>query len=339
MTMYVINLLLGCVSFVLLIGVASIVPRRSHLSAYELQRRQESGDTKAGDELVREQVIDDIVSLQRVLISVLLILTSVCVFAICGWLLGLFLSIVVAVFYGRIAKVAPIRQYAAKLYEPYDKSVVQFVSDHRSIGKMIRYGATTTATREIASREELEHMITESGNLLSADEKKLLTSGLKFRDKTVESVMTPRGVIVGVPKSELVGPVMLDELHKTGHSRFPVYDKDIDHVVGILHIRELLALVDKKSQTAEKVMEKKVYYIRDNQTLSAALAAFLKKRHHMFVVVNAYRETTGLLTLEDVIEELLGREIIDEYDVYDDLRAVAISEAKSNNNAKHGVDI
>lgn len=337
--MDVVNLLLGCVSFALLIGVASIVPRRSHLSAYELQRRREAGDAAAATELEREQVVDDIVSLQRVLASILLILTSVCLFAVFGWLPGLLLSVIVAVFYGRIAKTAFLRGYVAKVYEPYDKAVVQFVSNHRSIGKMIRYGATTTDTHEIASREELEHVIAESGNLLSTDEKKLLLSGLKFRDKTVDSVMTPRSVIVGVPKNELVGPLMLDELHKTGHSRFPVYDKDINHVVGILHIRELLALVDKKSQTAEKAMEQKVYYIRDNQTLSAALAAFLKKRHHMFVVVNAYRETTGLVTLEDVIEELLGREIIDEYDVHDDLRAVAVSEAKSNNNAEHGVDI
>jgi CBS domain containing-hemolysin-like protein len=86
-------------------------------------------------------------------------------------------------------------------------------------------------------------------------------------------------------------------------------------------------------------MEKKVYYIHQDQTLDAALAAFLKTRHHLFVVVNGYRETAGLLCLEDVIEALLGRQIIDEFDLHDDLRAVAEREAKHNNRSPHGIDV
>jgi CBS domain containing-hemolysin-like protein len=86
-------------------------------------------------------------------------------------------------------------------------------------------------------------------------------------------------------------------------------------------------------------MEKKVYYINQDQTLDHALAAFLKTRHHLFVVVNGYRETSGILTLEDVIETLLGREIVDEFDLYDDLRAVAAQTASENNNTKHGANV
>ena len=86
-------------------------------------------------------------------------------------------------------------------------------------------------------------------------------------------------------------------------------------------------------------MEKKVYYIREDQTLDHALAAFLKTRHHLFVVVNGYRETAGIITLEDVIEALLGRKIVDEFDLHDDLRAVATREAKTNNNVETGVTL
>lgn len=182
-------------------------------------------------------------------------------------------------------------------------------------------------------------MIEESGVVISADEKKLLVNGLGFASKTVEQIMTPRGVVETIAKDELIGPLTLDELHRTGHSRFPVIDGDIDHVVGVLHIKELLTSFDKKSQTAEKAMERKVFYINQDQTLDHALAAFIKTRHHLFVVVNGYRETAGIVSLEDVIEALLGREIVDEFDIHDDLRVVAARNARTNNNPPHGTNV
>ncbi len=86
-------------------------------------------------------------------------------------------------------------------------------------------------------------------------------------------------------------------------------------------------------------MEKKVYYINQAQTLQHALAAFLSTQHHLFVVVNGYRETAGILTLEDCIEALLGRKIIDEFDTHDDLRVVASRNAKQHNNPPHATNV
>jgi CBS domain containing-hemolysin-like protein len=164
-------------------------------------------------------------------------------------------------------------------------------------------------------------------------------NGLEFSEKNVESIMTPRGVIESISKDELIGPLTLDELHRTGHSRFPVTAGDIDHVVGVLHIKELLTIGSKDSETAGQAMEKRVFYINQDQTLEHALAAFLKTRHHLFVVVNGYRETAGIVTLEDCIEALIGRKIIDEYDLHDDLRAVAARSAKSNNNPPRATNV
>ena len=110
-------------------------------------------------------------------------------------------------------------------------------------------------------------------------------------------------------------------------------------MIGVLHIKELLTLREKTTQTAGQAMEKKVYYINQDQTLDHALAAFLKTRHHLFIVVNGYRETAGIVTLEDVIEALLGREIVDEFDLHDDLRVVAARNAKHNNNSTHGANV
>ncbi len=78
-------------------------------------------------------------------------------------------------------------------------------------------------------------------------------------------------------------------------------------------------------------MKSPVYYIKDTQTLQHALAAFLKTHHLLFVVVNEYRETVGVITLEDVLEVLLGQKIMDEFDAHEDLRKVAARNPKSNN--------
>jgi CBS domain containing-hemolysin-like protein len=132
---------------------------------------------------------------------------------------------------------------------------------------------------------------------------------------------------------------VLDDLHKTGHSRFPVTDGDIDHVIGMLHIQDIFTLDAKRSVTAEKAMEPRVFYIREDQTLDHALVAFLRTHHHLFIVVNEFRETVGILSLEDVIEALLGRKIIDEFDTHEDLRLVAMRNPRGNNHPLKSEDV
>lgn len=332
-------IILFCLAVVFLVLAASISPRRSHLSRFELQRRREEGDTSAHGELERELAIADVVSFLRAVVALLLVFAVLLAVSAFGPFLGLIIGVVLALGYGRIAQIDWVRGLADRMYQPYDESLVNFVQTQSWIGKFIRSISSDATNLSVGSRQELEHLISESGQLLTSDEKKLLTNGLHFAGKTVESIMTPRGVIASVQKSDVLGPLLLDELHKTGYSRFPVLDGDIDHVIGVLHIRELLALKDHSSETAERAMEKRVYYIHQDQTLDAALAAFLKTRHHLFVVVNGYRETAGLVSLEDVIEELLGKQIIDEFDLHDDLRAVAEREAKHNNRSPHGTDV
>jgi putative hemolysin len=106
-----------------------------------------------------------------------------------------------------------------------------------------------------------------------------------------------------------------------------------------VHLRDLLSLDVRESKTAEQLMEKKVYYIRHDDSLQHALAAFIKTRHHLFVVINESRETVGLLSLEDVLECLIGQKIIDEDDVHSDLRAVAARAGALNNRGEGHVDL
>ena len=243
------------------------------------------------------------------------------------------MSIIIALEIGAVARIGLWQKYSQQLYEKYEPLILTIIERHQVILSLIRSVSPVVGdSRVIESKEELLEMVAQSSGAISPSEKKLITNGLKFNDMKVEEVMTPRSMIESVPMNELLGPLVLDDLHKKGYSRFPVIDGDIDHVVGMLRIQDLLTIDRKaKSHRAETVMSKDVYYIRENQTLQHALAAFLKTQHHLFIVVNEFRETVGLLSLEDVIEALLGQKIIDEYDVYGDIRKAATANPQKNN--------
>jgi len=188
------------------------------------------------------------------------------------------------------------------------------------------------------SQDELLELIRHSPGVLSAEEQQRLIASLAFDARHVSDIMTPRSMINAVPLGETLGPLVLDELYKTGHSRFPVFSGDLDHIVGMLYLHDLLDL-RQGSQPAKKAMQTKVYFVREDRDLSHALHGFLKTRHHLFVVVNKYRETVGLVSLEDVLEALLGAKIVDEFDAFDDLRAVAEHNPYDNNEPKGKEDV
>lgn len=339
MEMFTLAMLL--VVFCLLVMVSAVAPQRSNVSVFELRRRSQQGDKEAAEAEKRANLLVYVVSLQRVLVALLLVILVSLSVVYFNWLIGIIVAVLVALEYGVIGRLTPIQTRAQKLYERYEKPLVAFIGRHEGWFKLLRNATPeNSAEQRLASREELDHLIATSGTLLSNDEKKLLTHGLTFRDKQVNEVMTPRGMIDRIKKSELLGPLILDDLHKTGHSRFPVIDGDVDHIVGVLYIRDLLvADSGKRSSTVEKAMSPRVFYIREDQTLEHALAAFLRTHHHLFVVINEFRETVGLLSLEDVMEAMLGRKIIDEFDTHEDLRVVAARNPRGNNHPEKREDV
>ena len=327
--------------FVLLLIFAAIRPARSQYSAFELNRRVGLGDREAKRILARENLLVDIVSLQRIIVALLLVIVVLLSVVTFGWLIGVCIAVFVALEYGAIARFGFIRSLAHKLYSRIEKDVLNLVQKAPYLFKFLRNVSVgdDVDDRHISSRSELQHLVDESVGILTNDEKKLVVHGLSFGDQIVSTIMTPRSVIDSIKSSEFLGPLTLDDLHKTGHSRLPVTKGDIDHIIGILNLKSLLTLDVKRSTTAEKAMEPKVFYVRQDQTLQHALAAFLRTHHHLFVVVNEFRETVGLLALEDVIETLLGRKIIDEFDAHDNLREVALHNPRHNNHPEKREDI
>lgn len=322
-----------------LLLVAAMQPTMVSLSAFELERRASSGDGKAKDHLRRAALLGDVMSAIRIKIALLLVLSVLLLVVTFGWLIGTIAALILALEYGAIARLKPIRFVSDKAYAYVEPFWLKIADRHPAYFTFIRSVSPAATATTLGSRHELQHLVETSEGVLTADERKLIVNGLSFSDQLVSSVMTPKAVISTIKHSEFLGPLMLDELHKVGHSRLPVIKEDIDHVIGILHLQSLLALDIKRSVTAEKAMEPRVFYIREDQTLHHALAAFLRTHHHLFIVVNEYRETVGLLTLEDVIEALLGRKIIDEFDGHEDLRSVALRNSVKNNSPAGREDV
>jgi len=161
-------------------------------------------------------------------------------------------------------------------------------------------------------------------------------NALVFGDKTVGSVMTPQREVKFAKADDQVGPVLVDELHQTGFSRFPVVKDSAKaaspQIIGTLYLNNLVGY-DGKGKVKD-LMKPEVYFINEEATLRQALSAFLKTHHHLLIVVNSFEELVGVLSLEDVLEQILGKQIIDEFDSYESIRAVAAmraeKEAKSN---------
>jgi len=325
----------------LLLFIASIRIEQSELSAFELERRKRAGKDASEKEVLRMEYFADLLSLQRVILSLLLVLSVLLLTAGFGWFVGIVLSVLLALEYGAVARLDLLNKFAQPQYDNYENTIIRFIERYPLPFRLLRNLSSPQFEQRLHSRDELLHLVSTSGTLIDANEKMLIKHGLSFNERVVREIMTPRSVIDSVKKTEILGPLVLDDLHKTGHSRFPVIDGDLDHVVGVLMLRDVLHVDSSKKHTSkvESAMSPRVFYIHEDQALDHALAAFLKARHHLFVVVNEYRETVGILTLEDVIETLLGRKIIDEFDTHEDLRIVAERNPRGNNTPSKATDV
>jgi CBS domain containing-hemolysin-like protein len=168
---------------------------------------------------------------------------------------------------------------------------------------------------------EILHHNAEEFDHVSHDELVIAEHALVFGDKLIGDHMTPLSVVKFISAEEMLTPVVLGELHESGHSRFPIYQGSNQNIIGTLFLRDALKI--KGNKTARDIMRIDVFYINELQTLDHALQAFIKTKHHLFVVVNEFEDVVGVLSISDVVKQILGHQISDEFDKYDDLREVA----------------
>ena len=163
-------------------------------------------------------------------------------------------------------------------------------------------------------------------NRISVMELKTARGALGLSDKIVGDVMLPRHKIKWVAAGESIGPMIMDELHKSGQSRFPVVKEVIKaatpEVVGALYLKDLLGHLEDKGHIRD-IMHPGANFINESQNLRSALDGFLKSGEYLLIVVNNFEEVVGVLTLEDTLEQIFGEKIADEFDRYSDARSVA----------------
>ena len=175
------------------------------------------------------------------------------------------------------------------------------------------------------SEDELRIMIRLSGQtgMLAKDEVDAITNIIAMKSKTVEEVMTPRIVIFSKDSQVTVGDVR-EEAGAWTHGRIPIYDKDDENIVGIVHRRQVLTAIGQdKFDTKLSALMHPVHFVPDDLPLDQLLRQFLERNQHMFIVLGEFGGVAGVVTLEDVLEDLLGQEIVDEFDEVVDMRELA----------------
>jgi CBS domain containing-hemolysin-like protein len=168
----------------------------------------------------------------------------------------------------------------------------------------------------------LARLGTHSGEI-DADEALVIQNILSLENKTARDVMTPRTVVFSM-KASLTVKEARQVKGFLDHSRIPVYDKDVDDVVGLVHGSDVLhALADDHAGVPLERLMKPVHFVLESMTLDRLLQMFLERKQHLFVVVDEFGGLSGVVTLEDVLEAILGKEIVDEFDQVTDMRELA----------------
>ena len=190
------------------------------------------------------------------------------------------------------------------------------------IAKFLKKGESDKSK---ASREELIAMaeLSEDEGAIDSQEGDIIENLMKLDNISAEEVMTPRSVIFALSKNETVGEV-IDKYTPLVFSRIPIYEKSLDQIIGFVHRYDLVnkQAEDKFHVEMHNLMEP-VHTVSDDESISTILDQFVKRRQQIFIVADEFGTTTGLITLEDAIETLLGVEIVDEHDSVVDMRKLA----------------
>jgi CBS domain containing-hemolysin-like protein len=158
----------------------------------------------------------------------------------------------------------------------------------------------------------------EEGGVIEEEEKAMIYSIFQLGDTLAREVMVPRIDILAFERTTPLDEAV-DALLKVGHSRAPVYGESIDDVVGLIYAKDLLAaLREGRSDVAVGEIARKAYFVPEAKKADDLLAEMQRQRVHMVIVVDEYGGTAGLVTIEDIVEEIVG-EIMDEYDQAEEL--------------------
>lgn len=169
----------------------------------------------------------------------------------------------------------------------------------------------------IFTREELTHLVDEHAKAghsgIDMDESRIVSGALKYSTLTAQEIMTPIGEVSSIEADDTIDIPLLSRLKRLGHSRFPVKDGESGDFIGILYMKDLLG--EDLPVPVMHVYRDRIFDIPHDTPLDTALSRFIQTKSHLFLVRDDEEKPLGILTLEDVMEKILNREIDDEFDV------------------------
>ncbi|MFO7768260.1 MAG: hemolysin family protein [bacterium] len=180
-------------------------------------------------------------------------------------------------------------------------------------GILRRFARPDSGKTTFLTTEELRHLLEErqDAGQIEEEDREMIEDLLEFGQTMVREVMVPRIDIVGLPMGA-DRDTLRELVAETGHSRLPLYDGDIDHVVGIIHAKDLFRIPTGEAVDLRQ-LARKVSFVPETKMIDDLLREMQARKSHMAIVVDEYGGTAGLATLEDLLEEIVG-EIQDEYD-------------------------
>ncbi len=182
------------------------------------------------------------------------------------------------------------------------------------------------------TRDELleSALQSEDEGVLDEQESDMIENVLKLDTIKIKEILTPRTVVFALDGNKSVKDIINNEPLIFKFSRVPIFDNNLENITGIVLAKKIFeqALIDDNVKLSS--IQKDIYKINENIPVSLALDLFIKKKDHMFLVLDSYDQTEGIVTLEDCVETILGMEIMDESDTHEDMREVAKQKMKLN---------
>ena len=166
------------------------------------------------------------------------------------------------------------------------------------------------------AKDEKETISSENNQIFEENnENNLIKNILNLNEKSVEDVMVPRAEIISIEKKKTIKEILL-VIKNESHSRMPVYDQNLDNVLGFLHIKDLIKNINNKNFIIDEIL-REILYVAPKSPILELLKRMRSSRIHMGLVVDEFGGVDGLVTIEDLVEEIVG-EIEDEHEAEDD---------------------
>lgn len=178
----------------------------------------------------------------------------------------------------------------------------------------------------VYSKQELMKIVEEHEDLkeseVDADEERIIKGALSYSDKSVEKVMTPRTVVYALKAKSILDEKLINKIKGKGFTRIPVYEKTIDNVVGVLNIKDLIN-IKIGTKISDIYRKENTLTVNSDVKLDIMLNKFIKTKTHIAFIKDEYNGLKGVITLEDIIEEIIKQEIVDETDKVADMQQKA----------------